>query len=96
MSEEHFSPKPVRVESLEDVRPITFEHAGKKYEVGPEAYNANGEDVPIVFPDNTVFVPGSWFGRTPADFEERLDLFKGGSPEETAQLLHGVVAKEVG
>lgn len=70
---------------------FTFE--GKKYRVGIEAYNKRCH---IVLPDNRILAVGRWSERHPpqaTDLKVNRELLLGSTPEETASLISGVVAR---
>jgi hypothetical protein len=74
----------------EDMR-IHFDYKGQNYQVGMEAYDKDC----IVLPDNTVVYVNGWFETCPPQpggISERGTLSLGSTPEETAELLNGVVA----
>ncbi len=74
---------------------IRFEFEGKEYSVGMDAYN---KGLPIVLPDNTVVSCDQWLESWPPqpyDLKRINTLQLGSSPEETAKIFKGIVAKEI-
>ncbi len=74
----------------------SFEFEGKNYVVGIEAYRKGG---PIVLPSNIVLDMHYWGETSPPVpcglFRREGELQLGSTPEETARLVGGTVAREV-
>jgi hypothetical protein len=74
---------------------IRFVFEDKSYEVGQEVYD---KDTRIVLPDNRVLEVGAWQETVPVkpgDLTVLNELPLGSTPEETAKLVSGSVAREV-